>query len=85
MKQICAKKGYFLYKAWQLNISTEFGIFERAYLSAHFYLKETILIFWRKFAKKDYFRFKTEKVNITIEFSIFGLAKASTFTLIRQF
>ena len=45
----------------------------RISLSTQFHLKQTILIFWTKFAQKDYFCMKTEKVKTAIDFCIFEL------------
>ena len=48
-----------------------------------FQLKQTILIFWTKYAQQGHSN--TEKVNITIEFSMFELIYVSNFTFNKQF
>ena len=45
----------------------------RISLGTKFKFKQTILIFWTKFAQKYYFKSKTDKMNRTIEFCLFEL------------
>ena len=69
-------KGFYGFKTGHMmNITISATTFQRIWISlgTKFHLKQTILIFWNRFAEKGYFQSKTEKVNITVEFSIFEL------------
>ena len=62
---------------WILNIHIS--------LSTKFQLKQTILIFWTKFAHRGCFLTKKEKVNSTTEFCIFELVLVQSFSWNWQF
>ena len=66
-----------------LNITFKFSIWIS--LSTKFYLKQTVLIFWTKFAQKGYFWSETGPMNIINQFSIFELAWATSFISNTQF
>lgn len=60
-------------------MAIEFGILELVFVPA-FFLKQTMLNFWAKFAQKEYFRSQKLKVNITIELSQFKLVSVLYFS-----
>ena len=61
LDQICPKRVSPV-KVGEIAISIEFSLFELASLC----IKQTVLIFWIKFAKKGYFLSKSRQMNITI-------------------